>query len=49
MPKKPDMFAISDFTRLARAPLNSLSKTQVHIVHIAMETLSCQTEKNPQE
>ena len=49
MPKKPDMRAISDFTWLARAPSNSLLKTQVHIVHIAMETLSCQTERKPQE
>lgn len=49
MLKKPDVRAISDFTWLARAPSNSLSKTQVHIVHIAMETLSCQTERKPQE
>lgn len=30
MPKKPDLHAISDFTWFAKAPSNSLSKTQVH-------------------
>lgn len=47
-PKKPVSWCtINDFTWFAKAPQNSLLKTQVHI---AMETLSCQQNKiNTQE